>query len=258
MARPTPLLACLFAFFLSACAPGGGEDGGQGAGDQDALRAEIERLFPYSASEPLDVIYYCERRNSALQYYFHLQPSGRFDVYSTTDTGDDFTFDGVWELDGGALRLRSASFILPLDETASAPRTAMGLLHAFTTDTNSMACVAYGHRQDAPGSYGHYRCPDINIGAVSRESNALEMNHFAMPYDLQVPGSVFRQRDTYVSGRLDPLIRRGYGIYRRAGDDWYAFFPGNQFDDFAYLSGTLDNGGAGARVTQFGVGCPRS
>ncbi len=250
------LLLAVLLLPLAACGGGGGgggDDSDAGA-DQQALIEEIERLFPYSPSDPIDVLYLCARVGSVLTYYFHLQPSGVFDVYSTTDTGQDFMFSGNYTMTNGQLRLTSASNILPLDETSTRTLTALGLLYGF--ETPGMSCGAYGHRYNTRTDYGHYRCPDINQGPASSESNALEINHFSMPFNLQVAGSMFRQRDTYVSGALNPIVRRGDGIYRRDGDRWYAFFY-TQFDDFEYLSGTFGNGENSVTVEQFGISCNR-
>ncbi len=245
------LLLAFIVLALAACTPGGG--GGSGGGNgQQALIAEIDRLFPYSQSNPIDVLYRCGRFNSVLIYYFHLQPGGTFDVYSTTDTGQDFTFSGTYTMQNGQLRLRSASNILPLDETSTTVVTALGLLYGF--ETPGMICGAYGHRYNTVNDYGHYRCPDINQGPASSESNAVEINHFSMPFNLQVVGSMFRQRDTYVNGMLNPVVRRGDGVYRRDGDSWYAYFY-TQFDDFEYLSGTFADAGQSVAVQELGTAC---
>jgi hypothetical protein len=213
---------------------------------------EIERIFPFSPGNPIDVLYRCARVNSVLTYFFHLQPSGTFDVYSTTDTGQDFTFSGTYTLLNDQLRLQSASNILPLDETSTALLTALGLVYGF--ETPGMICGAYGHRYNTVADHGHYRCPDINQGPASSESNAVEINHFSMPFNLQVTGAMFRQRDTYVNGMVNPIVRRGDGIYRRTGDRWYAYFY-TQFDDFEYLSGTFGAGDQNVAVEEFGVSC---
>jgi hypothetical protein len=248
------LLTPFILLSLAACGGGssGGGGGGGGAPSQQALIEEIERIFPYSPSSAIDVLYLCARVNSALTYYFHLKPDTTFDVYSTTDTGDDFMFSGTYTTVNDQLRLQSASNILPLDETTTATLTALGLLYGF--ETPGMVCGAYGHGYNTIANYGHYRCPDINQGAVSSVSNAVEINHFSMPFNLQVVGSMFRQRDTYVSGMVNPLVLRGNGIYRRDGDRWYGYFH-NQFDDFPYLSGTFGTGDGSVDVEQFGVAC---
>jgi predicted RNA-binding Zn-ribbon protein involved in translation (DUF1610 family) len=164
-------------------------------------------------------------------------------------TGDEFTRTPLHTINSGC---RTPSNILPLDETTTDTLTVLGLLYGF--ETPGMVCAACGHRYNTVSNYGHYRCPDINQTAVSRESNAVEINHFSMPFNLRVVGSMFRQRDTYVNGMLNPLVLRGNGICRRNGDRWYAYFH-TRFDDFQYLSGTFGSGDQNVNVEQFGVAC---
>ncbi len=128
--------------------------------------------------------------------------------------------------------------------------TAFGLVAAFQTP--NMICGAIGHREN-PAEFGntvHYDCPNINIQAVSFDVNAIEFTLRTIPFNLTVPGSAFRARDRFVSGNPSALIRRGYGLYRRDGDDFYVFFAPGTFDDSNVLSGRFDNGDLQISVDQ--------
>ena len=64
--------------------------------------------------------------------------------------------------------------------------------------------------------------------------------HSAISYAFPVRGSMFRQRDFWVNSNPNAIITRGYGIYRRVGNTFYADF-GNQFGDHNLLKGTFAN-----------------
>jgi len=92
----------------------------------------------------------------------------------------------------------------------------------------------------AVDTFRSYSCPIINIQAVSYEENALEFVHSAISYAFPVRGSMFRQRDFWVNTNPNAIITRGYGIYRRVGNTFYADF-GNQFGDHNLLKGSFAN-----------------
>jgi len=119
-----------------------------------------------------------------------------------------------------------------------------------------MTCVAIGHRENTSefGTTVHYDCPNINIQAVSFDDNAIEFVHRAVPYNLAVPGSAFRARDRYISGNPSALLARGYGLYRRAGDDFYIVFLSGTFDDHDVLSGRFKNGDLQISIDQLEPG----
>ena len=110
-----------------------------------------------------------------------------------------------------------------------------GLVAAFATP--NMVCVCEGHslnEQAAPKVNANYECPNINFEAATDEDNAIELVHRAVPYEFPVLGSIFRQQDLYVNGLTNPLIKRGYGIYRQVDHQFYATFRiAADFADFA-------------------------
>ena len=114
-----------------------------------------------------------------------------------------------------------------------------------------MRCGAYGHGYNyvAADTFRSYGCPNINIAPVSYEENAFEFVHSAIAYAFPVRGSIFRQRDIWISGNPNANITRGYGIYRRVGDTFYADF-GNQFGDYNLLKGSFANADMQVSVEQ--------
>ncbi len=245
MKHPLQLLAIIVAACLAACGGGGGDSGPVGGGNANthpsqSLPDEINSLFAFTPNQPIDVTYVCGRSNSQLTYYFDFKTDLTFDVYFTTDTHQDVTFSGTYTYQNDVIHITSQSFILPLDETTMSITPRMGLVGLF--ETQNMACAAYGHgyndqNANVSASYG---CPYINIGPASRDVNAIEFVHHAIPFSLAVDGSIFRQKDVEVSSSMNPIITRGYGIYRRSGDVFYADF-GNQFNDHNLLKGSFSN-----------------
>jgi hypothetical protein len=241
---------------LAGC---GGSGGGGGDGDNDngdqALLDLVERLFPFIPNQPFDVIYQCARQGSALTYTLNFKDDGTFDTYTTLDTGADVgPQSGTYTYQNDELHLQTTNppgaILINLDEFSTTITPAFGLLAAFQTP--GMTCVAIGHRENSSefGSTVHYDCPNINIQAVSFDVNAIEFVHRAVPYDLAVPGSAFRARDRFVSGNPSALVARGYGLYRRMGDDFYIAFPPGSFDDNDVLSGRFKNGNLQISVDQ--------
>jgi len=239
---------------LAACGGGGGGGGGDGdeGGNGDAeLLAELERIFPFTPNQPLDVIYQCERLGSALIYTLDFKSDLTFDIYTTTDAPADVgPFPGVYTYQNNELHLQINSALVVFDEISTSITPSFGLPVAFQTP--QMACLAIGHRENATefGTTVHYDCPNINIRAVSFDVNAIEFVHRAVPFNLAVPGSAFRARDRFVTGNPSALILRGYGLYRRVGNDFYIVFLPGTFDDNNVLGGRFKNGDLQISVDQ--------
>ncbi|MBT8491554.1 MAG: hypothetical protein KJO07_00730 [Deltaproteobacteria bacterium] len=166
------------------------------------------------------------------------------EVSFVTDTSEVFAFAGSYTFDGAQIRLQMPSgptqpFPAGLDESSDRIMPMLGMVAAFSTP--QMICVAAGHGYDGPATrpLANYGCPTINIQAVSFEDNAVEFVHQAVPTGRSVAGSIFRQRDIQIDGQTFPQVARGYGIYRRTGDEFIATFRlPTDFADFAGL-GTL-------------------
>lgn len=238
------------ALMSSACGGGGGKNGGGDNGDA-ALLAELERIFPFTPNQPFDVVYQCGRLGSALVYTLNFKNDLTFDIYTTTDAPADVgPFAGVYTYQNDELHLQINSALIVFDETSTSITPSFGLLAAFQTP--SMSCVAIGHRENVTefGTTVHYDCPNINIQAVSFDDNAIEFVHRAVPFSLAVPGSAFRARDRYISGNPSALVARGYGLYRRTGNDFYIVFLPGTFDDNNVLSGRFKNGDLQISVDQ--------
>lgn len=236
---------------LAGCGGGGGGGGAApGTTDQTALLQEIEASFPFQADQPLDQLFICQIGGSSLTWYFNFFPAGQLEIYTTLDTGADLLRNGSYTYQGGIIDLEVNNDAVVLNESSIELRTALGMVSAFRT--RNLQCATYGHRYNARefGSTLGFDCPESNIQAASSDDNALEFVHRSVPFEFAVAGSAFRQRDRFVQGAVDPLIRRGFGIYRRAGDRFYVFFDGGQFDDFNYLSGRFANGDLAVTLDQ--------
>lgn len=250
-----PILMVLTASIIfTGC--GGGSDGDTGNNNQGTFMDQVNQLFPFSDNDPIDVVYICQRVNSNLLYYFDLNPDGSFRTYLTVDTGDDYFFDGTYDYSNKKIHLTSLNNILPLDETSDSITPQLGLIYKFTTP--NMLCIAYGHEYDdvATDTASSYSCPEFSEGPASSQENAFEFIHRAFPFDLQVPGSTFRQRDRHVQSNNQPIVARGYGVYRRAGDNFYAYFA-DQFDDYQIVSGSFLGNGQQIEVDQLPSGSNR-
>jgi hypothetical protein len=230
---------------LVACGGGGGGDGGGGggvgggggAGLATTLQAEIDQLFPFTPNQPFDVTMVCGRSNSQLTYWFDFASNGSFTVYIRLDTGREVSFPGTYTYSNGAIRMLALNNpILPLDETSTRIVAHLGLVGEM--DTPNMRCGSIGHGYNPPATETHkfYDCPNINIGAASDEDNSIEVVHGVLPTNVVVRGGIFRQRDINVYAATNPNVTRGYGIYRRVGDTFYADF-GAQFPDVNLLKG---------------------
>jgi hypothetical protein len=225
---------------LAGC--GGGDGGGAGGAPAGALQDEIARVFPFVPNQPLDILYQCARSNSRLTYYFGLSPDGSFIAFFETDTQQQVSFTGRYTHASGAIRLVSdPNPALMLDETSTRIVPHLGLAAEFETAIVRCGAVAHGHNDAATTGYKSYRCPLINRGPQSAEENAFEFDDSSSPFNVQFRGGIFRQRDVDVFlAPTGPVVWRGYGIYRRVGNTFYAAF-GNQFPDHNLLKGTFAN-----------------
>jgi hypothetical protein len=254
---------------LAACGGGGGGGGGDGGGGnpggapaagQGALIDEIEQRFTYIPDQPLDQLFICRVAGSGLTWYLYFQPAGTMQVYTTLDNGQDIIESGSYTHANGTIDFQTSGPGLLLDESTTTIETGLGMIVRFVSPNAD--CHTYGHRYNATefaGTVG-FDCPASNIQAATQDENAIEFVHRAVPFAFAVPGSLFRQRDRYISGATDPNILRGYGIYRRDGDRFYAYFALDQFDDFDYLSGRFTGGDMAIELDQeavAGSACPR-
>jgi hypothetical protein len=249
-------LALLALGAIAACGGGGGGGGagGGGGGGNANLQAEIDQLFPFTPNQPIDVTFICGRANSQLTYYFDFNLDQTFNVYLTTDTGQDVTFSGTYTYAGGAIHMVALTNpVIALDETTTRIAAHMGMPGEIETPNMRCGALGHGYNDVATDTFKSYGCPIINIQAVSYEENALEFVHSAISYAFPVRGSMFRQRDFWVNTNPSAIIRRGYGIYRRVGNTFYADF-GNQFNDYNLLKGTFANADTQVSVEQLEPG----
>lgn len=267
------LLTCLI-LFLSSCVPSPEPPEPQQP-EPLTVEEEIDNRFTFRPNRPFNAIYQCGRLNSQLLWFFVFKDDGSMQVLFTTDTHEDFVFDGTYSYDNNQLRLRMPAgptmpFPQGLDEGSTAIMPQFDLIAAFSTP--EMICICEGHdlnTQAPPKVQANYDCPEINVQASTYEDNAIEFVHREMPFDLAVPGSIFRQQDTYINGLSNPNIRRGFGIYRQDGNRFFASFriaqdfadfarnelpvafnPGVPFNDHNLISGSILNGGQEIIVDQ--------
>lgn len=253
----------------------GGPGNGNNPPTEAELADEIEQKFPFEANQPFTALYLCGRLNSQLEWHFLFQEDNSMQVLFTTDTHDDYVFDGTYTYTNDELRLQmpggpSSPFPQGLDERSTLIMPQFGLVAGFATP--NMICICQGHDQNAinpPQAQVHYDCPIINIQAVSDEDNAIELVHRNVPFEFPVTGSIFRQQDIYINGQTNPSIRRGYGIYRQDGHRFYASFrlaqdfadfsagqlpvnfnPGVPFSDYNIISGEISADGRQLSVDQ--------
>lgn len=241
---------------LLACGGGGG--GGVGGGNNtnqtppaQTLQAEIDQMFPFVANAPFDVAFSCERVNSQLTYYFNFQLNNTFQVFIELDNHQQVSFTGTYTYAGNAIRMvADPNNILALDETTTRVVPHLGMVGEFSTP--GMTCGALGHRYNdaATDTFKSYDCPFINIQAASDEDNAFEFVHSGgNPFGFVVRGGIFRQRDIRVTGTTNPNVTRGYGIFRRTGNTFYADF-GGRFADHNLLKGSFMSGDQQLSVEQ--------
>ena len=223
---------------MSACGGGGGAGPGPG-GNAAALQEEIDSVFPYTPNQPLDVLFQCARANSQLTYYFGFSPNGTLDVFFETDTRQQVSFSGTYTHANGSIRMVALNNnILPLDETTTRLVPHLGIVGELYTANMACGAVAHGYNDPALDTFKSYRCPAINIGAASYEENFFEFADSSSPFNIVFRGGIFRHREVSVQGSPNPVIHRGVGIFRRAGNTFYADF-GNQFADHNLLKGSF-------------------
>ena len=252
-----------------------GPGGGNNPPTEAQLADEIDQKFPFTPNQPFTAMSICGRLNSQLEWHFLFMENNTMQVLFTTDTHDDYVFDGTYTYANDQLRLMmpggpTSPFPLGLDERSTVIMPQFGLVAGFATP--EMICICEGHELNGinqPHAQANYDCPIINIQAVSDEDNAIELVHRSVPFDLAVTGSIFRQQDIYINGQNNPNIRRGYGIYRQDGNRFYASFrvaqdfadfaagqlpvnfnPGVPFDDYNLISGTISANGQELTVDQ--------
>ncbi len=250
MRTATRIISGLFITLALAACGGGGDGGGGGGGGGSAggggggggagtLQAEIDRLFPFTPNQPFDVTFICGRANSRLTYYFDFNLDGTFNVYFTTDTHQDVTFSGTYTYANGAVRMVALNNpVIALDETSTRIVAHMGMPGELETANMRCGALGHGYNDAVTDTFKSYGCPNINIAAVSYDNNGFEFVHSAISYSFPVRGSIFRQRDVWINQNPQAIITRGYGIYRRVGNTFYADF-GNQFGDHNLLMGTF-------------------
>lgn len=233
--------AIILAVLVASCGGGGGGGDGGGTIIDDDLQSDIQNRFPYTPNMPLDQLFICNIAGSNLLWYMNFFQDGNMEVYATLDNGDNISRNGMYTHANDVITLNINNDVIFLEESSTNIDTALGMVSHFVTP--NARCYTYGHRynQNEPASTMHYQCSDSNIQPATRDVNAIEFVHAAVPFEFPVTGSVFRQRDRYISGNADPTIKRGYGIYRRDGDRFFMFFDLQQFDDFEYLSGAFEN-----------------
>ncbi len=262
-------------FSSASCKKGDGPEPGQQPQTEAEWLQEMNNRFPFSANQPFEAIYQCGRSGSQLLWFFLFREDGTMQALFTTDTHDDFAFDGTYTYTNDQIRLMmpggpTMPFPQGLDETTTSIMPQMGLVAAFATP--QMICICDGHTlntQAPPQVQANYDCPIINIQAASDEDNAVEFVHREVPFAFPVTGSIFRQQDIYINGAQNPIIRRGFGIYRQQGDRFYANFrvaadfaqyaagnlpfafnPGLPFEDYNLLTGEFRNNGQEIIVDQ--------
>jgi hypothetical protein len=242
---------------LAGCGGGSGEPGVGGNNNTNqtpnaqALQAEIAQQFPFVANVPFAVTFSCGRSNSQLTYYFDFRLDSTFQVYIELDNFQQVSFTGTYTYVGNAIRMvADPNNILMLDETTTQIVQHLGMVGEFYTPI--MSCGAIGHRYNdvATDTFKSYDCPNINIQAASYEDNAFEFVHSGgNPFGFVVRGGIFRQRDVQVSGTTNPNVTRGYGIFRRVGNTFYADF-GGRFADHNLLKGAFVGGDQQLSVEQ--------
>jgi len=190
----------------------------------------------------------------AVKHHFDLDADGAFTVFFETDTYQQVSFGGRYTHANGVIRLVALNNnILPLDESSTRIVPHLGLVGEFETPAMTCGAVAHGYNDPARAGWKSYGCPLIHRGPESDEENAFEFDDASSPFAYTFTGGVFRQRDVNVYRAGSPTVWRGYGIYRRVGDRFYADF-GGQFPDHNLLKGRFENGDAQIVVDQLEPG----
>lgn len=228
--------------------------------NEESILQAVENRFNFTPNQNFEALYIARRINSNLDWYFNFHTNGTLDVLFTTDTNQDFSFSGTYTYTNNQITLlMDAGISMPfpngLNESSTVIMPQFGLVAAFATNEMVAVCVGHGlNTQQPPRVNANYDCPIINIQAATDEDNAIELVHTAVPTGFPVLGSIFRQKDTFVSGSANPIIRRGYGIYRQIGNDFYATFRiAEDFADFAQDRLPFDVGTINAPFDDFNV-----
>lgn len=215
----------------------GDPNAGDGAGP---TLDEVNAMFPFAPNAPMNVYFGCSLAGSSLFYQLHLLEDASFTIAAELDTGDIAFAEGGYTYEGDVIRLQTnANNFVFLDEQTTSITPALGIVYRF--ETQALRCIAVGHEEDEPAGRvrGYFLCPEFSEGPASTQVNAFE-------FDTILPGAIFRDRNRWVTGNDQPLVLRGNGVYRRAGDEYYGYF-GEQFDDYNIVSGSF---GAGRRTLQ--------
>ena len=228
------ILVLLLFFLFGSCSK---DDSGNGQtfNEDDVLRA-VENQFRFTPNQNFEAIYLARRVNSSLDWYLSFTTNGTLEVFLTTDTNDDFSFRGNYTYlnDQITIEILDGPFN-GLVENSTIIMPQFGLVAAFATEQMIAVCIGHGlTTQQPPRVNANYGCPLINVQSETSEDNAIELVHSAVPFSFPVAGSVFRQQDRIVNRSENPIITRGYGIYRQSGNDFYATFRiAEDFADFA-------------------------
>ena len=256
------LLGALMLAGLVGC----GSGSGAGSPQQQALLDQINQLFPFTPNQPFNVTFLCGRLNSSLAYNFEFFDNGVLRITTELNNGAIVEQSGTYTYQNDQIDIlvqgTGADLFFLLDERGTNIESQMGMVYRF--ETPNMQCVAIGHRLNDPMQEfaipANYQCPTLDTGAATDDENAFEFVHINSQAGTPVPGSAFRQRDVYVVGDPQPHITRGYGIYRRQGEQFYIYFP-NIFDDVNVFSGRFNNNNTSISIDQAGItngDCPRS
>lgn len=263
------LVLLLFLLFGSCSKDDSGN--GQTFNEDDVLRA-VENQFRFTPNQNFEAIYLARRANSSLDWYLSFTTDGTLEVFLTTDTNDDFSFRGSYTYlnDQITIEILDGPFN-GLVENSTIIMPQFGLVAAFATEQMIAVCIGHGlNTQQPPRVNANYGCPLINVQSETSEDNAIELVHSAVPFSFPAAGSVFRQQDRIVNRSENPIITRGYGIYRQSGNDFYATFRiaedfsdfargqlpfpvgtvNAPFNDFNVLSGRMENNGTELFIDQ--------
>lgn len=277
MKTPLNILTLTLVFLLISCNKE--DDQNNNPANEDTLLQNINNRFTFTPNQNFEALYLCARRNSNLAWYFNFHTNGTFDVLFTTDTNQDFSFQGTYTYTNNQLTLQmnggpNMPFPNGLNETSTVIMPQFGVVAAFATSEMIAICVGHGlNTQQPPRINADYACQDI-IQAATREENVIELVHRTVPTSFAVLGSTFRQKDIWVDGAANPIIRRGYGIYRQVGNEFYASFRiasdfadfaqgqlpfdvgivNPPFDDFNVLSGRIESSGQQLIIDQLPAG----
>ncbi len=246
-----------------ACGGGGDDSAGNPNPQQSvALTEEVNNTFPFSASDPLKVFFSCQRRGSSLAFDFDFKGDGTFDVRFVDTTPADILLPGTYQYTNSTITIDPINTLTSFPEKSRDIETFMGMIVAFETFIDDplanpnqieMQCVAVGHRYGDPGleSWRHYGTCDAQTFNTLTYDNAFEFTaHSSVHTTFEVPGGVFRHREWL--GQQN--ILQGWGIYRRVGNTYYAYF-GNQFDDENLFKGEFSNGDQQISVPQISINC---